>query len=170
MHEEDDVRKKLVRYGFRHLPFTEESREIYLDDSRTNNIKKFREFLQFRGFAVLSGPPGTGKSALLRHICDSLPANTHKTIYIPFSMLSDSDMLKAVSFQLGIDKGMSKGRMFKCIQKHVEEMQPANLVIVFDEVHRMPHQTLEAIRIMTNFYFEDKNYISIIMLSILKLY
>jgi type II secretory pathway predicted ATPase ExeA len=159
----NDLRKKLSCYAFKHLPFTEEIIEPYLDDHREQSLTLFREFLQFRGFALLSGEPGCGKSYLLNHLCGKLPGNTHKIMYIPFSQVGDSDMLKLICHELGIENGMSRSRMLKVIQKCIEDMQPVNCILVVDECQITSHKTLETIRLLANFHFEEKNFFSIIM-------
>ncbi len=158
-----NLREKLSRYAFSHLPFTDEINEAYLDDHRKQSLTLFREFLQFRGFALLSGEPGCGKSYLLNHLCGKLPGNTHKVMYIPFSQVGDSDMLKLICHELGIENGMSRSRMLKVIQKCIEDMQPVNTILVLDECQITSHKTLETIRLLTNFHFEEKNLFSVIM-------
>lgn len=160
---DNQVRKMFTGFGFKHLPFTREIAEPYLDERREKALKMLREFLQFRGFAVVSGEPGTGKTMLLKHLCAGLPGNSHKIIYIPFSTLSDSDMLKTVCFQLGVESTTSRSKMFKAIQKNIEDMQPVNPILVIDEAQKISHKTMETIRLMANFYFEDKNFFSVIM-------
>lgn len=159
----NDARMKLARFGFKRLPFTYEILEPYIDPRREKHLKLLKEFLQLRGFAVISGPPGTGKTVLIKHLCSQLPANTHKVVYIPFSTLSDSDMLKTMCLHLGIESTMSRSKMFKGIQEHVERMQPVNPVIVFDEAQKLSHKTLETIRLLANFEFDGRHYISIVM-------
>ncbi|MDD5597456.1 MAG: AAA family ATPase [Victivallaceae bacterium] len=157
------IREKLSRYAFRRMPFTDEISEAYLDEHRRQSLNLFREFLQFRGFALLSGEPGCGKSYLLNHLCGKLPGNTHKVMYIPFSQVGDSDMLKLICHELGIENGMSRSRMLKVIQKCVEDMQPVNPILVLDECQITAHKTLETIRLLANFHFEEKNFFSVIM-------
>jgi type II secretory pathway predicted ATPase ExeA len=155
--------EKLSRYAFRRIPFTDDISEAYLDEQRRQSLNLFREFLQFRGFALLSGEPGCGKSYLLNHLCGKLPGNTHKVMYIPFSQVGDSDMLKLICHELGIENGMSRSRMLKVIQKCVEDMQPVNPILVLDECQITAHKTLETIRLLANFHFEEKNFFSVIM-------
>jgi len=42
-------------------------------------------------------------------------------------------------------------------QDCITEIQPANPILILDEIQKISHQTLETIRLMTNFNFEDKN-------------
>jgi len=58
---------------------------------------------------------------------------------------------------------MSTTKMLGKIQDCITEIQPANPILILDEIQKISHQTLETIRLMTNFNFEDKNLFSVIM-------
>ncbi len=159
----DDPRKKLSRFGFKCLPFTPEVKELYLNETRKRHLRRLMDFLHFRGFAVITGSPGMGKSMLLDHMRSQLQENTHKVMYIPFSTLGESDMLRIISMKLGIEPMFSRARMFHGIQKHIAEIQPVNPVIVIDEIQKSGLDTIETIRLLANFNFDDRPYISVIM-------
>lgn len=150
-------------FSFSSLPFRNDSKAVYLDSSRGNVIKTMQNFLNYRGFAVLCGSPGTGKTMLLNHLCRKLNPNENKVIYIPFSMLKPSDMLKAVCVKLNIEPAVSTSKMLSKIQSCITDMQPVNVVMVFDEIQKISYQTMELIRLMTNINFEEKNLVSVIM-------
>jgi type II secretory pathway predicted ATPase ExeA len=154
---------KFDRFGFTAVPFTNTPKTAYLDASRNNVLKNLQNFLNYRGFAVLCGSPGTGKTALLNHLCRNLHPNEHKIIYIPFSMLKPGDMLKNICIKLNIEPTVSAGKMLSMIQDCITEIQPVNPVIVLDEIQKISHQTLEVIRLMTNINFEEKNLFSVIL-------
>jgi len=154
---------KFDRFGFTVIPFINASKTAYLDAGRDKVLKNLRNFLNYRGFAVLCGSPGTGKTALLKHLCRQLQPNEHKVIYIPFSMLKPSDMLKNICVKLDIEPTVSTSKMLIKIQDCITEIQPVNPVLVIDEIQKVSHLTLEVIRLMTNFNFEEKNLFTVIM-------
>ena len=136
---------KFDRFGFTAVPFINASKTAYLDTARDKVLKDLRNFLNYRGFAVLCGSPGTGKTALLKHLCRQLQPNEHKIIYIPFSMLKPSDMLKNICVKLDIEPTVSTSKMLTKIQDCIAEIQPVNPVLVLDEIQKISHQTLEVI-------------------------
>ena len=150
-------------FSFSSLPFRNGSKAVYLDKSRENVIKSMQNFLNYRGFAVLCGSPGTGKTMLLNHLCRQLNPNENKIIYIPFAMLKPSDMLKAVCVKLNTEPTVSTSKMLSKIQNCITDMQPVNIVMVLDEIQKISYQTMELIRLMTNINFEEKNLVSVIM-------
>lgn len=157
------INHKFDPFGFSSMPFSENEKAPFLDDSRKQMMKTMRSFLDYRGFAVLCGAPGTGKTMLLNHLCRSLQPNEHRIIYIPFAMLKPSDMLKNICLKLDLEPTVSTTKMLRRVQDRITEIQPVNPVLVLDEIQKISHPTLEVIRLMTNFNFEEKNFFSIIM-------
>jgi len=154
---------KFDRFGFSSLPFRNDSKATYLDTARKQVLKNMLNFLNYRGFAVLSGSSGTGKTMLLNHLCKQLNPNENKIIYIPFSMLSPSDMLKSICVKLNLEPTISASKMLANIQECITQMQPVNPVLVLDEIQKITNPTIEIIRLMTNINFEEKNIFSILM-------
>ena len=154
---------KFDRFGFSSLPFRNDSKATYLDTPRKQALKNMLNFLNYRGFAVLSGSPGTGKTMLLSHLCSQLNANENKILYIPFSMLSPSDMLKSICVKLNIEPTVSTSKMLASIQECITQMQPVNPILVLDEIQKITNPTIEIIRLMTNVNFEEKNLFSVLM-------
>lgn len=150
-------------YGITALPFASIPEEFYLNTSRKKLAKRLNMFLAARGFAVLCGPSGAGKSSFLNWLCQSLNSKTHKIMYIPFSTLSDSDMLRAICQEMNIPTAMTKSKMLKSIQNAVNDMQPVNPVLILDEAQKISTDTLEMIRLMSNFGFDGKNTFSIVL-------
>ena len=149
-------------YGITAIPFVNAPQKLYANEHREAIKKKLNNFINFRGFCVLSGEPGIGKSALLRELTHNFHPKAFKTIYIPFAMFAETDILCAISHQLGLEKAMMKSHMIERIQERIKELQPINIVIIIDEIQKIKHETLELIRTLSNFDFDDKNYLSII--------
>ncbi|MCK5538278.1 MAG: AAA family ATPase [Bacteroidales bacterium] len=149
-------------YGITKIPFVNPPEILYCNDLRKDINKRLQTFIEYRGFCLLTGIPGIGKSILLKEFCNSLHPKAYKTIYIPFAMFAETDMLCAICFQLGLKTSLMKSHMIQRIQERVQELQPVNIIFVFDEIQKIKHEALEIIRTLTNFDFDEKNYISVI--------
>lgn len=159
------IRQGLSRFSFTAIPFSEEIKSYYQPVARQKTVRQLHDFIHYRGFAAIFGPPGCGKTSLAAKVCAELPGNTHKTMYIPFSSLSETEMLKTVCAEFGLEKTGGRGKIFKSIANHVLDIAPVNPVIVFDEMQNVNQDTLENIRLMANFNLDGKNHFSIIMIG-----
>lgn len=156
---------KFDPFGFSSTPFSENEKTPFLDTTRRQVLRRMRSFLDYRGFAVLCGAPGTGKTMLLNHLRQTLQPNEHRIIYIPFAMLKPADMLKNICLKLDLEPTVSTSKMLRRVQDRITEIQPVNPVLVLDEIQKISHPTLETIRLMINFNFEEKNLFSVVMVG-----
>lgn len=156
---------KFDPFGFSSTPFSENEKTPFLDASRRRVLRRMRSFLDYRGFAVLCGAPGTGKTMLMNHLRQTLQTNEHRIIYISFAMLKPADMLKNICLKLDLEPTVSTSRMLRRVQDRITEIQPVNPILVLDEIQKISHSTLETIRLTTNFNFEEKNLISVVMVG-----
>ncbi len=152
-------------YGFTKIPFGNLPGKPFLNDERTELLNRLNNFLEYRGFAVLTGPVGGGKSSLLNHFCSRLNNKTNLIIYMPFSILNEGDFLRAVCRAMNLEPAASKSRMINTIQAMVKDIQPVNPVLVLDEAQKISTPTLEFIRLLANFEFDGKNLFSVIMIG-----
>jgi len=150
-------------FGFTHAPFSRTPKEPYLDEDRQLILKQLERFLQYRGFAVVTGTAGCGKTSMLHHLAGALHPSANKIMYVPFSILSDSDMLRTFCHEMELEPAMGKSTMLRRIQTRIQDIQPVNPILIVDEIQKITHQTLEVIRLMANFNFDGRNFFSVIM-------
>ena len=161
MKHNTSVRNDL--FGFHTIPFTNAPEEPFSDERRTRYRHKADAFVHRRGFAFVSGAPGCGKTLFVNELCASQNSRTANVMYIPFAMFSDTDMLRAICRQIGIEPAYRMGTMIRNIQERTCEMQPVNPILVIDEVQLIAQETLDMLRILTNFKFESANLFTVIM-------
>jgi len=104
------------------------------------------------GIVKISGEVGSGKTMLCRVLMERLPSNV-VTVYLANPSLSREDILFALADELGVDPG--KGRANAILRKLQEHLiglhgKGQQVVILIDEAHAMPIETLEEIRLLSN--------------------
>lgn len=161
MNREICVRNDL--FGFQTTPFTNDPAEPFSDQRRTLCRRKADAFMQRRGFAFVTGGPGCGKTLFVNELCSAQNSRTTTVMYIPFSMFGETDMLREICRQIGIEPVWRMGAMIRNIQERIGEMQPVNPVLVIDEVQLIGQETLDMLRILANFEFESNNLFTVIM-------
>lgn len=150
-------------FGFHTTPFTSAPAEPFSDERRTRYQRKADAFMQRRGFAFVTGGPGCGKTLFVNELCSRQNSRTAKVMYIPFAMFGDTDMLREICAQIGIEPAYRMGAMIRNIQERTREIQPVNPILVIDEVQIIAQETLDMLRILSNFKFESANLFTVIM-------
>jgi len=104
------------------------------------------------GIVKISGEVGSGKTMLCRVLMERLPPHV-VTVYLANPSLSREDILFAVADELAVKA--AKGRanaVLRRLQEHLIGLhgQGKQVVILIDEAHAMPIETLEEIRLLSN--------------------
>lgn len=152
-------------FGINATPFVKAPETPFLDDDRNRCLKNLRAFLQTRGFAAIAGKPGNGKTALVRYFTQTLHKTSHKIIYVPFSNLSENDLLKDICTRLEVEPPHFKNKTIRAIQQRIADLQPANPVIVLDEMQNASSGIMDAVRLLANDNFDSGSKISVILIG-----
>ncbi|MGD1094078.1 MAG: AAA family ATPase, partial [Bryobacteraceae bacterium] len=107
-----------------------------------------------KGFAVLTGDAGTGKTTLLSSAIGSLSGTSAYIAWILNPMLSTSELFELALLDLGITVvPASKAQRIVEFQKFLLQANEENktTVLIIDEAHKLDPQLLEEIRLLTNF-------------------
>ncbi len=104
------------------------------------------------GIVKVSGEVGSGKTMLCRVLMERLPA-TVETIYLANPSLSREEILFAIGdeLKLQLEKGQTT-RILRALQEHLIRLfgEGRRVVVLIDEAHAMPDETLEEIRLLSN--------------------
>jgi type II secretory pathway predicted ATPase ExeA len=105
------------------------------------------------GIVKISGEVGSGKTMLCRVLMERLPSNV-VIVYLANPSLSRDDILYALSDELGIElpEHSRSGIVMRALQEKLLELYATGkqVVVLIDEAHAMPMETLEEIRLLSN--------------------
>ncbi len=143
-------------YGLRHDPF-----EITPDPSFLFGTERHNEALatlyygvrRRKGFVVMTGEVGTGKTLLVRCMLQLLKGSNVTYAYVFNSRLSSVEFLQYVAGDLGLaTSGKTKGELLLELSTYLVSRHQKNLttVLVADEAHHLSADVLEEIRLLTN--------------------
>ena len=150
-------------FGFERDPFVPDPAAIWLDDQREDAVEQLQSLVARRGFAVLTGPAGCGKTILLGHLCLQLGANTHRIIYVACAECEPTDMLRLVCAGLDLEPALGRSRMIRRIADRVAEMKGITPVLIIDEAQSLPQATLETVRVTCSSSLDGRNRFAVIM-------
>ena len=117
------------------------------------------------GIVKVSGEVGSGKTMLCRMLLERLPKHI-ETIYLANPSLSRDEMLYAIADALGLDiDGKRVGIVMHYIQQKLEEkaQEGKRIVVLVDEAHAMPLDTLEELRLLYNLQIGNAKLLQIIL-------
>ena len=117
------------------------------------------------GIIKVSGEVGSGKTMLCRMLLERLPKHV-ETIYLANPSLSREEMLYAIADALGLSiDGKRVGIVMHSIQNKLEEKarEGKRIVVLVDEAHAMPLDTLEELRLLYNLQIGNAKLLQIIL-------
>jgi MSHA biogenesis protein MshM len=108
--------------------------------------------LNDEGIVKVSGEVGSGKTMLCRVLMERLPAQV-ETIYLTTPSLGRDEILYAIADELRLEFSQSRMSVaLRELQEHLIRLygEGRRVVILIDEAHAMPEETLEQVRLLSN--------------------
>jgi MSHA biogenesis protein MshM len=108
--------------------------------------------LHDEGVVKVSGEVGSGKTMLCRVLMERLPSHVD-TIHLATPSLARDEILEAIGDELGLAlSGKRTAVALRELQEHLigRYGQGRRVVILIDEAHAMPEETLEEVRLLSN--------------------
>jgi len=157
-------------YGLREAPFAPTPDPKFLFQSA-----RHREALaqliygvrERKGFIVLTGEIGTGKTTLLRTLLERLDAST-PVAYVHNSALGIEGLLEYILQDWGVKSTATTHaqRLFELNEFLIDQhKQGASPVLVIDEAQNLSVPTLEAVRLLSNFETTSQKLMQILLVG-----
>lgn len=157
-------------YGFQEMPFnvTPDPRFLFLTPGHREALAQLRYGVQERkGFIVLTGEVGTGKTTLLQTLLRKLDPGT-AVAYVFDSTLDFDQLLEYALEDFGIAKSAdSRVQRLVALNNFLVERHRAgqNTVLVLDEAQNLTPEVLEHIRLLSNFETASEKLIQIVLVG-----
>ena len=160
----------LTFYGLKEKPFnaTPDPRFLYMSPAHREALAQLVYATQERkGFIVLTGRVGTGKTTLLHALRQRLNGQTAVS-FVVNSSLSFDGILDYVLEDFGIAKGMeSRSQRLIALRNFLAERDRTdqNTVLMLDEAQNLDAATLEQIRLLSNFETPSNKLLQILLVG-----
>ena len=124
--------------------------------------------LQRKGFAVLTGEAGTGKTTLLARVLQFLPSSQLQFSMIMNPTLSSAEFLELALLDFGVtDVPASKAQRIWKLKNLLLQGQRDGKVsaLIVDEAHKLTPEVLEEIRMLGNFEEAGQKFLQILLVG-----
>ena len=112
--------------------------------------------------ALIAGPTGVGKSTLIKLFLEKLPKNHYQPLYIHFTHIRASSLLKLIVTELGEIPKLTKERLFLQV---LDKVSKNNLihVLILDEAHLLDKDAIVDLRLLVSSALDETPPLKIIL-------
>jgi type II secretory pathway predicted ATPase ExeA len=144
-------------YGFTRLPFsrTIATQDLFPTAGQKELSARLTYLVHERGFGLVTGEIGSGKSTAVRTFAASLDFNRYLVVYLANPTTGITGLYRDLLVSLGYEPPFSKPRLVARIRTALEELSVTKHrapVVVLDEAHLLTQPMLEQLRLL----FSDK--------------
>jgi type II secretory pathway predicted ATPase ExeA len=156
------------KLGFRKTPFTREIsvEEMFLLPQIEQAKDAIVARLERRMSAAVIAPAGMGKTCLLRAIRHSLPEARYRVHYVKVTDLGKRDLCREIASAMGVQPTGTYPVLVRRLQEEFEERSHTDAVrpvLVLDEAHDIRPDVLSILRVLTNFEWDSRLVVSIVL-------
>ena len=157
-------------FGFAELPFnvTPDPRFSYVNARYQEAFATLRYGIQGRkGFIVITGEVGTGKTTLLRKAMQTFDSNVHAA-FIFNTHLTVIELLRIISSELGLPAS-AKDKLTLMDQLNdylIKQLRKGHIVAVLvDEAQELSNEMLEELRLLSNLETDRDKLVQIVLMG-----
>ena len=151
----------ISRFGLDFNPFMKNSQDIIIETNEYKEIKHRLEYLlKNKGFGVITGGAGRGKTTAIRHWANGLSKALYKVVYLSLSTLTAAEFYKQLATQLGLEAKARKSDNHKLIQEEINRYaleKRVTPVFIFDEANYISNAVLNDLKMFFNFEMDSKD-------------
>jgi len=116
------------------------------------------------GFIKVTGEVGTGKTLICRKLLNELGDN-YVIAYLPNPYLTPNEIRAAIASELSIDASLDQHQLTEALNHRLIALsaEDKQVVLLIDEAQMLPHETLEALRLISNLETESKKLLQVVL-------
>lgn len=158
-------------YGFTEMPFniTPDPKFLYLSPTHQEALQHLKFGVdQRKGFIVVVGEVGCGKTTLCRRFLNELDSARFDTALIVNPRVNENQMLRAILHELGEEEKSDDpqslvNRMQKVLLQRIERGR--DIVLIIDEAQNLSFEVLEQIRLLSNLETDKQKLLQIVLMG-----
>ena len=157
-------------YGFRRMPFnnTPDTRFFFRSTRHNEALAALLYTVKTRkGFAMLTGEVGAGKTTVARALFNGLEADSVKAV-VTNTHLTSMQLLQVICEELGIDtQDLGRVALIRKIEDFLKRAgrEGRDVILLIDEAQNLSPQALEEVRMLSNVESEEDKLVQVILLG-----
>ncbi len=159
-------------YGLKENPFnvTPNPEYIYLGENHKEALAQLLYGVrEKKGFIVITGEVGTGKTTLIHYLLDKIDGNSHtRTAFLFNPKLTVNDFIQYILEDLGVKvQGHTKGEYLHNLHRYLLNAyrKDERVVLIVDEAHGLNPELLEEIRLLSNLETARSKLLQIVLIG-----
>lgn len=157
----------IARYGLEFNPFLKNTKEILVETSESKELRfRLNYLLSTKGFGLLTGSPGRGKTTAIRSWVRTLNPSLYKVIYSSLSTVTVMEFYRNLATELGVQPAHRKVENFRAIQDEINRLvleKRITPVIIIDEANYISGSILNDLKILFNFEMDSRDRVVILL-------
>ncbi len=162
----------LAFFGFKENPFRlTPDRDFYFPSTKHSALEKVIQFGidEGEGFIIVIGEVGTGKTMVLRHLTARLSKN-YETALVLSPLLTPRELILSILRDIGLhDKHSDEGldSLLAVLNDHLFNLsqEGKRLIVIIDEAHDLHSESIEQLRLLSNFESDKQKWLQIILVG-----
>lgn len=160
----------IARYGMDFNPFIKNTKDIIIETDDYRELKVRLDYLLAnKGFGIITGGPGRGKTTAIRNYIRNLNSSLYKVTYTSLSTLTVSEFYRHMACELGLEVMHKKNDNFRNIQAEITRQaveKRITPVIVIDEANYINNGILNDLKMLFNFEMDSRDRAVILLVGL----
>lgn len=151
-------------FGLKTIPLGKNCPSLWMNESLSILKDRFISLCQTPGIGLLTGEPGVGKTAALRHITAELNPHQYQVFYLAETLFTSFDIYRQIALNLGVIPNHRYAQLWRDIKNHIEERveHKRNLpILIIDEAQNLPNSFFRGFPSFLNFAFDAKDLMTV---------
>ncbi len=150
------------------FPPTPDAASYFFTPRLEEEFAEIRHCIEARkGFVLLTGEVGLGKSTLVRRLLDTLPSETCQSALILNTFLQDSALLSAIQSDFGLSATQSLDQGLAQLTDFLLKQHQENKIslLVIDDAQNLTIESLELVRLLCNLETDQEKLLQILLVG-----
>jgi len=156
-------------YGLERTPFPRDiaTGNLFAAPEHQEALARLQYLVRIRGFGMLTGAVGSGKSTTIRALHQSLDPARYRFLYVSRSELAPRSFYRELARQLGLAPAHQGADAKQQASEALwaADQQQKQPVVVVDEAHLLSATMLEEARFLTNFAMDSTSPMTVLLVG-----